>query len=211
MMQPFLALHGIAAPLFEPNVDTDQIIPGQFLKTISRNGLARGLFYDRRHDAAGQRQAGFVLDSQPFDRAAVLVGGANFGCGSSREHAPWALLDFGIRCVIAPSFGDIFYNNSLNNGLLPIVLPHETVEKLADIAALGTVFAIDLDTQTVAAGDCRFTFEIDAKVRADLLSGRDAIERSAQHITAIETVEAGVERLMPWLTRTADPSQKDIL
>jgi 3-isopropylmalate dehydratase small subunit len=209
-MQPFVSLHGIAAPLFEPNVDTDQIIPGQFLKTISRSGLAKGLFYDRRHDAAGQRQAGFVLDSAPFDRAAILVAGANFGCGSSREHAPWALLDFGIGCVIAPSFGDIFYNNSLNNGLLPIMLPHEAVETLADIAATGAPFTVDLGAQTVTAGERSFAFDIDAKVRADLLSGRDAIERSSQHITAIETVEAGVERLMPWLTSTADPSQKDI-
>jgi 3-isopropylmalate dehydratase small subunit len=209
-MQPFVVLQGIAAPLFEPNVDTDQIIPGQFLKTISRTGLAKGLFYDRRHDAAGQPQAGFVLDTAPFDRAAVLVAGANFGCGSSREHAPWALLDFGIGCVIAPSFGDIFYNNSLNNGLLPIVLPSDAVETLADLAAREIPFTINLDTQTIRAGDHVLAFEIDAKVRADLLSGRDAIERSSHHITAIETVEAGVERLMPWLTRTADFSQKDI-
>jgi 3-isopropylmalate/(R)-2-methylmalate dehydratase small subunit len=208
-MQPFLALHGIAAPLFEPNIDTDQIIPGQFLKTISRTGLAKGLFYDRRHDAAGQPQAGFVLDTAPFDHAAVLVAGTNFGCGSSREHAPWALLDFGIRCVIAPSFGDIFYNNSLNNGLLPIVIAPEAVEELAAFAARQIPFAVDLETQTITAGRYQIAFDIDPKVRADLMSGRDSIERSTQHLTAIETVEAGVKRLMPWLARTADLSQKD--
>lgn len=209
-MEPFTTLQGIAAPLFEPNVDTDQIIPGQFLKTIARSGLAAGLFYDRRHDAGGRPQGGFVLDAAPFDRAVVLVAGANFGCGSSREHAPWALLDFGIRCVIAPSFGDIFYNNSLNNGLLPIVLPVDQVEALARRAADAIPFAIDLGRQSVTAGDLAARFEIDPKVQADLMSGRDAIERSYQHLPAIETVEAAVEAMMPWLLRTAEPSQKEI-
>src|ERR1700685_3885651 len=131
-MHPFTTLTAIVAPLPIENVDTDMIIPKQFLKTIKRTGLKEGLFYEMRFDEHGTRNDDFVLHREPFTRAQILISGANFGCGSSREHAPWALLDFGIRCVIAPSFADIFYNNCFKNGILPVTLPKLEVDKLMD-------------------------------------------------------------------------------
>src|SRR5271170_5608795 len=148
-MQPFTTLTTIAAPLPIDNVDTDMIIPKQFLKTIKRTGLKEGLFYEMRFDVNGKRIDNFVLHNAPYDKAEILVSGANFGCGSSREHAPWALLDFGIRCVIASSFADIFYNNCFKNGILPVVLPKEDVEQLLNDAKAGKKISVDLDKQTV--------------------------------------------------------------
>ena len=146
-MQPFTKLEGVAAPLPMINVDTDMIIPKQFLKTIKRTGLGVNLFDEMRYDLDGRERPDFVLNKEPYRRAQILIAGENFGCGSSREHAPWALLDFGIRCVIAPSFADIFFNNCFKNGVLPIVLPQETVDLLMKEAeeAHGRTFQIDLD------------------------------------------------------------------
>src|SRR5262244_2970054 len=151
-MEKFEKLTAVAAPMGIPNVDTDAIIPKQFLKTIKRAGLGKALFSERRYNDNGEERPDFVLNQGPFRKARILVAGENFGCGSSREHAPWALLDFGIRCVIAPSFADIFYNNCFNNGLLPIALPKEACAQLTEEArGANHVFTIDLATQTVTS------------------------------------------------------------
>ena len=150
-MRPFTTLTAIAAPLPIDNVDTDMIIPKQFLKTIKRTGLKEGLFYEMRFRVDGSRVDDFVLHNPPFDKAEILLSGANFGCGSSREHAPWALLDFGIRCVIAESFADIFFNNCFKNGILPIVLPKENIDTLMKAAEAGQQLTVDLEKQTVTS------------------------------------------------------------
>jgi len=200
-MQPFTELHAKAAPLDIANVDTDQIIPKQFLKTVEREGLARGLFYDLRFDVQGQPKAGFVLDDPRFAGAAILVVGDNFGCGSSREHAPWALQDFGIRCVISTSFADIFYNNCIENGLLPVVLPEAAVRALMAEAKGGNhVFSVDLAAQEVTApSGQKFRFEIDPARKEKLLGGLDSIGETLRHKADIDTYEARHAMTEPWL------------
>ena len=200
-MTPFIRLDGKAAPLPIANVDTDQIIPKQFLKTVERQGLAKGLFYDLRFDDAGNPKPDFVLNQPAYAGASVLIAGDNFGCGSSREHAPWALLDFGLRCVIAPSFADIFYNNCFENGLLPIALPDETVRKLMTEAKGGNhVFSIDLEAQTVTlpSGE-KVSFDIDPGRREKLLKGLDAIGETLQHADDISRYEHKRSLGQPWL------------
>ncbi len=200
-MTPFTHLTAKAAPLDVANVDTDQIIPKQFLKTVEREGLAKGLFYDLRFDAEGNEKPGFVLNDPRYAGAGVLIAGDNFGCGSSREHAPWALLDFGIRCVISTSFADIFYNNCFQNGLLPIALPAEQVRALMAQARGGNhVFEIDLESQTVSApsGE-RFTFEIDPGRKEKMLKGLDAIGETLQAAPAIDDYERRQALTRPWL------------
>src|SRR5580704_7474745 len=150
-MQKFTKVKGIAAPLPMMNVDTDRIIPKQFLKTIKRTGLGQYLFNDLRFTPDGKEIVDFVLNQPPYRKAQILIAGANFGCGSSREHAPWALLDFGIRCVIAPSFADIFYNNCFKNGVLPVILPQNQVDQLMQLAKNGAQLTVDLETQVVTA------------------------------------------------------------
>jgi 3-isopropylmalate dehydratase/3-isopropylmalate/(R)-2-methylmalate dehydratase small subunit len=200
-MTPFNRLDARAAPLDVANVDTDQIIPKQFLKTVDREGLARGLFYDMRFDTEGRPRPGFVLDDPAFAGAGVLLAGDNFGCGSSREHAPWALLDFGIRCVISSGFADIFYNNCFQNGLLPIVLPRDQVRALMGEAKGGNhVFSIDLEAQTVTApSGTVFAFEIDPGRKEKLLKGLDAIGETLQAAGHIATYEARRALDQPWL------------
>jgi 3-isopropylmalate dehydratase small subunit len=200
-MTPFTRLDARAAPLDVANIDTDQIIPKQFLKTVDREGLARGLFYDMRFDPEGRPRPGFVLDDPAFARAGVLIAGHNFGCGSSREHAPWALLDFGIRCVISSGFADIFYNNCFQNGLLPIVLPRNQVRLLMGEAKGGNhVFSIDLEAQTVTApSGAVFAFEIDPGRKEKLLKGLDAIGETLQAAGDIATYEARRALDQPWL------------
>jgi 3-isopropylmalate dehydratase small subunit len=199
-MQPFTKLTAPAAPLPLANVDTDQIIPKQFLSTIERTGLSRGLFYDLRFDGEGKPKPEFVLNQPAFKGAGVLIAGENFGCGSSREHAPWALLDFGIRCVIAPSFADIFYNNCFNNGLLPIALPKEAVAELNDEArGANHVFSIDLASQTVSSPSGKtYHFEIDAGRKTKLLEGLDDIGMSLKRSDAISAFEEKRKLAMPW-------------
>ena len=201
-MTPFTELTAKAAPLDVANVDTDQIIPKQFLKTVDREGLARGLFYDMRFDDDGKAKSGFVLDDPRFAGAAVLIAGDNFGCGSSREHAPWALLDFGIRCVISSSFADIFYNNCFQNGLLPIVLPRDQVRALMGEAKGGNhVFSIDLAAQTVTAPSGEvFAFDIDPGRKEKLLKGLDAIGETLQAKDDIARFEAMRDLDRPWMT-----------
>jgi 3-isopropylmalate/(R)-2-methylmalate dehydratase small subunit len=200
-MQPFTELHAKAAPLDIANLDTDQIIPKQFLKTVEREGLGKGLFYDLRFDAEGQPRPDFVLNAARYAGAGVLIAGDNFGCGSSREHAPWALLDYGVRCVIAPSFADIFYNNCFQNGLLPVVLPEPAVRALMDEAKGGNhVFSVDLATQTVTAPSGKtFRFEIDAARKAKLLEGLDAIGETLRRAGDIDVYEARQALAQPWL------------
>ncbi len=200
-MRPFTSLSAIAAPLPLADLDTDQIIPKQFLSTVERAGLGRGLFYDLRFDAQGRPKPDFVLNQKPYSGAGILIAGPNFGCGSSREHAPWALLDFGLRCVIAPSFADIFYNNCFNNGLLPIVLPAEAVERLAAEALGGNhVFTIDLAAQTVVApSGAVFRFEIDPGRKEKLLKGLDDIGLTLAREAAIAAHEERRRLAAPWL------------
>ena len=200
-MQPFTRLDAKAAPLPLANIDTDQIIPKQFLKTVEREGLARGLFYDMRFDAEGRPRPGFVLDDPAFARAGVLLAGDNFGCGSSREHAPWALLDFGIRCVVSTSFADIFYNNCFQNGLLPVVLPAAQVQALMDEAKGGNhLVTVDLEDQTVLSpSGQRFHFEIDPVRKAKMLQGLDSIGETLQAAAAIDTYEMKRALAQPWL------------
>ena len=202
-MQPFTRLDARAAPLDVANIDTDQIIPKQFLKTVEREGLAKGLFYDLRFDAAGEAKSGFVLDEARFAKAGVLIVGENFGCGSSREHAPWALLDFGITCVIAPSFADIFYENCFQNGVLPVVLPDEQVRRLSAEAKGGNhVFSVDLEAQTVIAPSGEiFHFDIDPGRKEKLLKGLDAVGETLQHHEHIGGFEDRRKLTHPWLEK----------
>jgi 3-isopropylmalate/(R)-2-methylmalate dehydratase small subunit len=202
-MQPFTELTAKAAPLDIANLDTDQIIPKQFLKTVAREGLAKGLFYDLRFDAAGKPRADFVLNDPRYAGAGVLICGDNFGCGSSREHAPWALLDYGVRCVIAPSFADIFYANCFQNGLLPIALPEPEVRTLMEEARGGNhVFSVDLASQTVTAPSGRTVrFEINPVLKAKLLEGLDSIGETLQQAETIDQFETRQANERPWLGR----------
>jgi 3-isopropylmalate/(R)-2-methylmalate dehydratase small subunit len=200
-MQKFTTITGVAAPLDMINVDTDMIIPKQFLKTIKRSGLGKSLFFEMRYDDKGAEKPDFVLNKPAYRKAQILVAGANFGCGSSREHAPWALLDFGIRCVIAPSFADIFYSNCFKNGILPIVLPQEEIEKLLDDAARGAnaVVTIDLEKQEIRGPDGGLIeFEVDPARKAALLSGLDEIGASLRHERQIADFEAKRKLGQPW-------------
>jgi len=199
-MEKFETLAGIAAPLDIINVDTDMIIPKHFLKTIKRSGLGQNLFDEMRFTPEGEEIAEFVLNQDAYRSAEILVAGDNFGCGSSREHAPWALLDFGIRCIIAPSFADIFYNNCFKNGILPIVLPQEDVDRLMDDAKRGAnaVIAIDLPNQKITGPDGgEISFEVDAFRKQCLLEGLDDIGLTLKKAPSIDSYEAGLQD-QPW-------------
>ena len=201
-MTPFTTLTGIAAPMPLVNIDTDMIIPKQFLKTIKRTGLGVNLFDEMRYTPEGAEIPDFVLNQPQYRKAEILVAGDNFGCGSSREHAPWALLDFGIRCVISTSFADIFYNNCFKNGILPVVLPPEAVAHLMDEAGKGenARISVDLESQTVTAPDgTAYGFEIDPFKKHCLLNGLDDIGLSLQKIDAIDAFEAAARDRFPWL------------
>ena len=201
-MDKFTTLTGVAAPLPMANVDTDKIIPARFLKTIKRTGLGVHLFDTLRYDAEGRERPEFVLNQGPYRRAEILIAHENFGCGSSREHAPWALLDFGIRCVIAPSFADIFYNNCFKNGILPIKLPQEEVDKLMDDASRGAnaIISVDLEKQEIRGpdGGC-IRFEIDAFRKHCLLNGLDDIGLTMQKAANIDSFETKAKVGQPWL------------
>ncbi len=201
-MQAFDKLSGVAAPLPMVNVDTDMIIPKQFLKTIKRTGLKDALFFEARTKPDGSVNPDFVLNREAYKEAKILVTGENFGCGSSREHAPWALLDFGIRCVIAPSYADIFYNNCFKNGILPVVLPQEDVDRLMEDAKSGAnaVFTIDLENQEIERPDGgKITFEIDPFRKQCLLNGWDDIGLTLKNEQKISNFEAARKQSQPWL------------
>ena len=201
-MDKFTTLTGVAALLPMINVDTDMIIPKQFLKTIKRTGLGVSLFFDMRYDDAGQELADFVLNRPAYRDAKILITGENFGCGSSREHAPWALLDFGIACLIAPSFADIFYNNCFKNGILPISLPQRDVDRLMADAEQddNATFSIDLEAQHVSRPNGEtVAFEIDPFRKQCLIEGLDDIELTLRKSDAIETFEKVTAAAQPWL------------
>jgi 3-isopropylmalate/(R)-2-methylmalate dehydratase small subunit len=200
-MQKFNTLTGIAAYLPMINVDTDMIIPKQYLKTIKRTGLGSGLFAELRYDEAGKPHADFVLHKPPYDKAKILIAGENFGCGSSREHAPWALLDFGISCIIAPSFADIFYNNCFKNGILPIVLPQAEIDKLIDDASRGAnaVLHIDLPNQEIRGPDGgKIQFDVDHFRKRCLMEGLDDIGLTLEKADAINEFEGRSRVERPW-------------
>ncbi|MFL1461047.1 3-isopropylmalate dehydratase small subunit [Roseococcus sp. DSY-14] len=201
-MTPFTTLTGVAAPLPKANVDTDQIIPARFLKTIKRTGLGKSLFANFRYNDDGTENPDFVLNQEPYRKAEILVAFENFGCGSSREHAPWALLDFGIRCVIAPDFADIFHNNSFKNGILPVKLPREVCEHLMEDARMGgnARLTVDLERQVVVRPNGEeIPFEVDAFRRHCLLNGLDDIGQTLQHAPAIDAHEGKLRASQPWL------------
>jgi 3-isopropylmalate/(R)-2-methylmalate dehydratase small subunit len=201
-MQKFTKLSGIAAPLPMSNVDTDMIIPKQFLKTIKRTGLGKNLFDELRYEMDGREKPEFVLNKPAYRKAQILVTGENFGCGSSREHAPWALLDFGIRCVIATSFADIFYNNCFKNGILPIKLAQGEVDLLMDDAKRGAnaVVAIDLEKQEITGPDGgRLHFDIDPFRKHCLLTGLDDIGLTLERAPSIDSFETRDRQARPWM------------
>jgi len=201
-MEKFTTLTGIAAPLDLINIDTDMIIPKQFLKTIKRSGLGKHLFDEMRYDDEGAEVADFVLNRPQYRDAKILVAGDNFGCGSSREHAPWAIADFGIRCVIATSFADIFYNNCFKNGILPIILPQAQVDLLMDDAERGSnaVIEIDLEDQTIKGPDGgTVSFEVDPFRKHCLINGLDDIGLTLQKEERISEFEAKRAQAQPWL------------
>lgn len=201
-MDKFDKLTGVAAPLPMINIDTDMIIPKQFLKTIKRTGLGKNLFDEMRFDDKGNEKPDFVLNKPAYRHAQILVTGDNFGCGSSREHAPWALLDFGIRCVIAPSFADIFYNNCFQNGILPIVLPQADVDKLMDDAerGLNAVVSIDLAAQEIRGPDGGvIAFDIDPFRKHCLIEGLDGVGLTLKKDAAIASYETRHRQEQPWL------------
>ena len=201
-MQPFPTLTGVAAPLPMANVDTDKIIPARFLKSINRTGFGKNLFHSMRFREDGSENPDFVLNQPAYRKAEVLIAFENFGCGSSREHAPWALLDFGIRCVIAPDFADIFHNNCFKNGILPVRLPREVCEALMDDARLGgnARLTVDLERQVVVrpSGE-EIPFEVDPLRKHLLLTGLDDIGQTLQHAGAIDSFEARRKTEQPWL------------
>ena len=201
-MDKFEKLTGIAAPMPMVNIDTDMIIPKQFLKTIKRSGLGVNLFDEMRYDREGNEVEDFVLNKPAYREAEILVAGDNFGCGSSREHAPWAIKDFGIRCVIAPSFADIFYNNCFKNGILPIALPQEQVDVLMKDAEKGANarMTVDLEAQTVTTSDGEsFSFDVDSFKKHCLMEGLDDIGLTMAKEASIDAFEAKAAQARPWV------------
>jgi 3-isopropylmalate/(R)-2-methylmalate dehydratase small subunit len=201
-MEKFEKITGVAAPLPLINVDTDMIIPKQFLKTIKRSGLGVNLFDEMRYDDEGKEIPDFVLNKPQYREAEILIGGDNFGCGSSREHAPWAIKDFGIRCVVAPSFADIFYNNCFKNGILPIALPQKQVDILMKDAEKGSNarMIVDLEAQTVTTSDGEtFTFEVDPFKKHCLMEGLDDIGLTLEKASAIDAFEGKLAMTRPWV------------
>jgi len=201
-MEKFTRLTGVAAPMPMPNIDTDMIIPKQFLKTIHRTGLGKSLFYEMRFHEDGTENDGFVLNKPGWRNAEIIIAGDNFGCGSSREHAPWAIADFGIRCVISTSFADIFYSNCFKNGILPIKLPQADIDKLMDDAERGAnaTLSIDLETQEIKGPDGgTISFEVDAHKKHCLLNGLDDIGLTLEKQSSIDTFETKQASAQPWL------------
>ena len=198
-MEKFNILKGIPANLPMINVDTDMIIPKQFLKTIKRNGLGKNLFFEMRYDDQGKKIDSFVLNKKPYDKSTILLTRKNFGCGSSREHAPWALLDFGIKCVIGTSFADIFYNNCFKNGMLPIVLDKKNIDELVQYSERKESIEINLTEQEIIFGNKRIKFEIDPFKRKCLLDGLDDIAISLEQSEKISLYESELKKNKPWI------------
>lgn len=199
-MQNFTVLQSVAAPMPLVNIDTDMIIPKQFLKTIKRTGLGKNLFHEMRYDLAENEIADFILNQNAYKNSHIIIAGSNFGCGSSREHAPWALFDFGIKCIIAPSFADIFYNNCFKNGILPLVLPSDQVDELMELAQNpDNHINVDLPKQEVRAGNKIYKFEIDGFRKTCLLEGLDDIGLTLKKEEKISIFEAQNQQKLSWL------------
>ena len=198
-MQKFSKLKSIPAYLSTANVDTDMIIPKQFLKTIKRTGLGKNLFFEMRYDDQGTAVSDFVLNKDPYNNSKILIAGKNFGCGSSREHAPWALLDFGITCVISSSFADIFHNNCFKNGILPVTLNEEKIKELSEYANRKEEISIDLIEEKVLYGNNEVTFKVDPFKKKCLLEGLDEIALSLNKSNKIESFENNLKSKKPWI------------
>ena len=198
-MEKFNILKGIPAHLPMINVDTDMIIPKQFLKTIKRTGLGKSLFFEMRYDETGKKNNKFILNKEPYNNSTILLTGKNFGCGSSREHAPWALLDFGIKCVISPSFADIFYNNCFKNGMLPIVLEEQKIQELIKYSDRKENIEINLDDQKIIYGNNQIKFQIDSFKKKCLLNGLDDIALSLEKSDKISSYEEEIKKNKPWI------------
>ena len=198
-MQKFSTLKSIPAYLPIVNIDTDMIIPKQFLKTIKRTGLGKNLFFEMRYDDKGKEINDFVLNKTPFNKSKILIAGKNFGCGSSREHAPWALLDFGITCVISSSFADIFHNNCFKNGILPIILEEEKIKELSEYANRKEEISVDLNEEKVTYGNNEISFKIDSFKKKCLLEGLDDIALSLNKSKKIESFEKDLKSQKPWI------------
>jgi len=198
-MEKFNILKSVPANLPMMNVDTDMIIPKQFLKTIKRSGLGKSLFFEMRYDEQGKKVDNFVLNTEPYDKSSILLAGKNFGCGSSREHAPWALLDFGIKCLISPSFADIFYNNCFKNGMLPIVLDQKQLEELIEYSEKKEAIEINLPEQKIKLENKIIGFEIDTFKKKCLLNGLDDIALSLEKSNEITSYEKNIQKTKPWM------------
>ena len=200
-MEKFINIKSIPAYLPLMNIDTDKIIPKQFLKTIKRTGLGKSLFYEMRYDENGKTNNDFILNKEPFNKSRILLAGKNFGCGSSREHAPWALLDFGIKCVISSSFADIFYNNCFKNGILPIKIDDKIVLELAEYSKREEAIEINLEKQEITYGNKVVKFEVDAFKKKCLTEGLDDIALSMAKISQIDNFEKTLFEDKPWLIK----------
>ena len=198
-MQKFKTIKSIPAYLSIVNIDTDMIIPKQFLKTIKRTGLGKSLFYEMRYDENGKRNDDFILNREPYDKSKILLAGKNFGCGSSREHAPWALSDFGIKCVISASFADIFYNNCFKNGILPIKIDDKIVIELAEYSNRKEEIEISLEKQEIKYGNKVANFELDPFKKKCLMEGLDDIALSMEKISSIDDYEKKLQATKPWV------------
>ena len=197
-MEKFNILKGVPANLPMINVDTDMIIPKQFLKTLKRSGLGKSLFFEMRYDEQGKKIDNFVLNKEPYNKSSILLTGKNFGCGSSREHAPWALLDFGIKCIIGPSFADIFYNNCFKNSMLPIVLSQNNLEEIVEYSKRKEIVEINLTKQEIKFGNKIINFEIDPFKKECLLNGLDDISLSLEKSDKISFYEENIKKTKPW-------------
>ena len=198
-MDKFKTLKSIPAVLTITNVDTDMIIPKQFLKTIKKTGLGKSLFYDLRFDENNKKTGNFILDQEPFNNSKILISGKNFGCGSSREHAPWALLDFGIRSIIAPSFADIFYNNCFKNGILPIALDQNQIEEIKEYSSQKKEIEINLVDQKIKFGNQQIQFKIEEFKKKCLIEGLDDVALSLKKSNQIEAYENKIKNSKPWI------------
>jgi 3-isopropylmalate/(R)-2-methylmalate dehydratase small subunit len=197
-MKKFTELEGFAAVLADINIDTDAIIPKQFLKTIERKGLGKNLFYDQRYEIEYEENSEFILNKDPWRNAKIIISGDNFGCGSSREHAPWALLDFGIECIISTSFADIFYNNSIKNGLLPIILKKADINVLTNLAFKKEILTINLKEELISGRDININFNIDKIVKNRLINGYDDIELTLRSENLIKEYERNKNKFFDW-------------
>ena len=200
-MEKFKNLKSIPAYLSLMNIDTDMIIPKQFLKTIKRTGLGKSLFYEMRYNESGEPIEDFILNNKPYSNSQILIAGKNFGCGSSREHAPWALLDFGIKCVISTSYADIFYNNCFNNGILPIKISENIIQELSEYSKRKEEIEIDLENQVILYGNKSIKFDLDPSKKIRLLEGLDDIGMSLEKVPAIDQYEKKIKDIKPWIVK----------